>query len=109
MRCIDKLGLEKPILTNNRPNSPNQSRITVTRRNDIMKKSEKELIFEIDIAESEARTSSSKFQLKIKSSSRKMFLSGEWDATSTLLKNLDLIEEKIKRLPYVKLNDDFSA
>ena len=75
----------------------------------IQEKSEKGLIFEIDIAEAEARTSSSKFQLKIKSSSRKMFLSGEWDATSTLLKNQDLIEEKLKLLPYVKLNDDFSA
>ena len=75
----------------------------------IQEKSEKGLIFEIDIAESEARTSSSKFQLKIKSSTRSMFLSGEWDATSTLLKNQDLIEEKLKLLPYIKLNDDFSA
>ena len=35
--------------------------------------------------------------LEIKESSKKMFLSGEWDATSTLLKNTDLIEKKIHK------------
>jgi len=77
--------------------------------NSIQEKSEKGLILDIDISEAEARAADGKFKLEIKSSSRKMFLSGEWDATSTLLKNKDLIEEKIKQLPYVKLNDDFSA
>ena len=57
MRCIDKLGLDKPILTNNRPNSPNQSRITVSRRNDIMKKSEKELAQDFHIRIRKARES----------------------------------------------------
>ena len=76
--------------------------------NKIQEMSEKGLIFDIDISKAEARTSESKFKLEIKSSSRNMFLSGEWDATSTLLNNSDLIEEKIKQLPYVKLNDDFS-
>ena len=57
MRCIDKLGLDKPILTNNRPNSPNQSRITVARRNDIMKKSEKELAQDFHIRIRKARES----------------------------------------------------
>ena len=71
----------------------------------IQEKSEKGLIFDIDISDAEARSTESKFKLEIKSSSRNMFLSGEWDATSTLLKNTNLIEEKIKQLPYVKLNN----
>ena len=33
-----------------------------------------------------------------------MFLSGEWDATSTLLENKNLIEKKINDLPYIKFN-----
>ncbi len=76
--------------------------------NKIQEMSEKGLIFDIDISKAEARTSESKFKLEIKSSSRNMFLSGEWDATSTLLNNSDLIEEKIKQLPYVQLNEDYS-
>ena len=76
--------------------------------NMIQEKSEKGLIFDIDISKSEASNSDSKFKLEIKSSSRNMFLSGEWDATSTLLNNASLIEEKIKQLPYVQLNEDFS-
>ena len=75
----------------------------------IQEKSKEGLIFDIDISEAEARATDCKFNLEIKSSTRKMFLSGEWDATSTLLKNSGLIEEKIKQLPYVKLNDDFST
>ena len=76
--------------------------------NKIQEMSEKGLIFDIDISKAEARTSESKFKLEIKSSSKNMFLSGEWDATSTLLNNSNLIEEKIKQLPYVQLNEDFS-
>ena len=76
--------------------------------NKIQEMSEKGLIFDIDISKAEARTSESKFKLEIKSSSKNMFLSGEWDATSTLLNNSDLIEEKIKQLPYVQLNEDLS-
>ena len=74
----------------------------------IQGKSEKGLKFDIDISEAEARANDSKYKLEIKSSSRNMFLSGEWDATSTLLTNTELIEAKIKQLPYVRLNDDFS-
>jgi len=33
-----------------------------------------------------------------------MFLSGEWDATSTLLENENLIENKFTKLPYIKFN-----
>ena len=76
--------------------------------NTIQEQSEKGLIFDIDISKAEARTSENKFKLEIKSSSRNMFLSGAWDATSTLLNNASLIEEKIKQLPYVQLNEDFS-
>ena len=40
----------------------------------------------------------------MKETSKKMFLSGEWDATSKLLENEDLIEEKFNDLPYLKFN-----
>ena len=36
-----------------------------------------------------------------------MFLTGEWDATSTLLANEKLIEKKLKNLPYLKFNTNF--
>jgi 3-isopropylmalate/(R)-2-methylmalate dehydratase small subunit len=36
-----------------------------------------------------------------------MFLSGEWDATSKLLENKDLIENKLNDLPYINFNSSF--
>ena len=36
-----------------------------------------------------------------------MFLSGEWDATATLLENETLVERKSKELPYIKFGYDF--
>jgi len=33
-----------------------------------------------------------------------MFLSGEWDATATLLKNFSLVERKFRELPYIKFS-----
>jgi len=33
-----------------------------------------------------------------------MFLSGEWDATSRLLENENLIENKFNNLPYLEFN-----
>jgi len=33
-------------------------------------------------------------------------MSGEWDATSTLLENENLIENKITKLPYIKFNNN---
>ena len=33
-----------------------------------------------------------------------MFLTGEWDATSKLLENEDIIEKKLDALPYIKFN-----
>ena len=36
-----------------------------------------------------------------------MFLSGEWDATSTLLENKNLIENKFNDLPYLKFNSPY--
>jgi len=74
----------------------------------IQEKSEEGLILDIDISEAEARGVDSKFKLVIKSSSKNMFLSGDWDATSTLLNNSKLIEQKITELPYVSLNDELS-
>ena len=47
------------------------------------------------------------FNLEIKESSRNMFLSGEWDATATLLENETLVEGKSKELPYIKFDYDF--
>ena len=66
------------------------------------------LFLEIDLKDSIAKSNELNFKLKIKDTSRKMFLTGEWDVTSTLLENENLIEKKIKDLPYLKFNADFS-
>ena len=62
------------------------------------------LFLEIDLFESTAKAEKLKFNLEIKETSKKMFLSGEWDATSKLLENMDLIENKLNDLPYLKFN-----
>jgi len=62
------------------------------------------LFFEIDIKNAVAMEGSTTYNLEIKQSSKNMFLSGEWDATSTLLNNIMLIEKKIDELPYIHLN-----
>ena len=67
----------------------------------------KSLFLEIDLKSSLAKSKDLNFDLEIKESSRKMFLSGEWDATSTLLDNKNLIENKFNQLPYIKFNTNF--
>ncbi len=62
------------------------------------------LFLEIDLKKSLAKSKDLNFNLDIKESSRKMFISGEWDATSTLLENENLIENKFIQLPYIKFN-----
>ena len=62
------------------------------------------LFLEIDLKNSFAKAKDLSLNLEIKESSRKMFLSGEWDATSTLLENKNLIENKFNDLPYLKFN-----
>ena len=64
----------------------------------------KDLFFEIDIRTSSVKSEKFNINLQIKESSKKMFLSGEWDATSTLLANNLLIENKYKNLPYLNFN-----
>ena len=64
----------------------------------------KELLFDINLHESSAQSSELNFNLAIKETSRKMFLTGEWDATSKLLENEDIIEKKLDALPYIKFN-----
>ncbi len=66
----------------------------------------KNLFLEIDLVESTAKAEKFKFNLEIKETSKKMFLSGEWDATSKLLENMDLIENKLNDLPYLKFNNN---
>ena len=66
----------------------------------------KSLFLEIDLKKSLAKAEDLIFQLDIKESSKKMFLSGEWDATSTLLENENLIERKHNDLPYLKFSAD---
>ena len=66
------------------------------------------LFLEIDLNHSSAKSIDLNFNLEIKESSRKMFLSGEWDATSTLLDNKNLIENKFNQLPYIKFNTNIS-
>ena len=62
------------------------------------------LFLEINLKNSLAKSKVLNFNLDIKETSRKMFLSGEWDATSTLLDNENLIENKFHDLPYLKFN-----
>ena len=64
----------------------------------------KSLFLEIDLKTSLAKAEDLNFQLDIKESSKRMFLSGEWDATSTLLENENLIENKCNDLPYLEFN-----
>ena len=66
----------------------------------------KNLFLEIDLFESTAKAENLEFNLEIKETSKKMFLSGEWDATSILLENTNLIEEKLKDLPYIQFNSN---
>ena len=73
---------------------------------DIQKYSDKKSLFlEIDLKKSLAISRDLNFHLDIKESSKKMFLSGEWDATSTLLENESLIENKCNDLPYLEFNN----
>ena len=75
---------------------------------DIQKYTEnKSLFLEIDLKNCLAESKDLNFILEIKESSRKMFLSGEWDATATLLENETLVESKSKELPYIKFDYDF--
>ena len=75
---------------------------------DIQKYTEnKSLFLEIDLKNCLAKSKDLDFILDIKESSRKMFLSGEWDATATLLENETLVESKSKELPYIKFDYDF--
>ena len=67
----------------------------------------KSLFLEIDLNNSLAKSNDLNFKLEIKESSKKVFLSGEWDATSILLKNKKLIENKFKNLPYLEFNGNF--
>ena len=80
-----------------------------TQEKEVIKKIQEEaekntLSFEIDIAKTKAFSSKLKVDLMIKESSKEMFLSGNWDATSILLNNNSLIESKINDLPYVNFN-----
>ena len=69
-------------------------------------KDNKFLLLEIDLKNSLAKAKDLNINLEIKESSRKMFLSGEWDATSTLLEKENLIENKFSQLPYLKFNNN---
>ncbi len=83
---------------------------TLSKKNiqDIQKlNNEESLCLEIDLENSLAKSKDLNFNLEIKESSRKMFLSGEWDATSTLLENENLIEKKYNFLPYLQFNSHF--
>ena len=75
---------------------------------DIQKYNEtKFLFFEIDLKNSIAQSKDLNISLEIKDTTRKMFLSGEWDATATLLKNASLVESKFKELPYTKFGYNY--
>ncbi len=69
----------------------------------------KYLFLDIDLNSSSAKSKDLNFELEIKESTRKMFLSGEWDATATLLENISLVERKFEELPYTKFSYDLSS
>ena len=64
----------------------------------------KKLFLEIDLKNSSAKSKDLNFNLEIKDSSKNMFLTGEWDATATLLKNSYLVEKKFNDLPYINFS-----
>ena len=64
----------------------------------------KKLFLEIDLKNSSAKSKDLNFNLEIKDSSKNMFLTGEWDATATLLKNSSLVDKKFKDLPYIRFS-----
>ena len=64
----------------------------------------KSLFLEIDLKNSSAKSADLNFNLEIKESTKKMFLTGEWDATTTLLENSSLVDKKFKELPYIKFS-----
>ena len=67
----------------------------------------KTFFLEINLKNSFAKSKDLNLNLNIQESSRKMFLSGEWDATSTLLENVHLIENKFNDLPYLKFTPNY--
>jgi 3-isopropylmalate/(R)-2-methylmalate dehydratase small subunit len=72
---------------------------------DIQERNNDENFFlEIDLKKSTAKVKDLKYILEIKESTKKMFLSGEWDATATLLENEYLVEQKFRELPYIKFS-----
>lgn len=72
---------------------------------DIQKYNDKKSLFlEINLKDSLAKSKDLNFNLEIKESTKRMFLSGEWDATATLLENEALVERKFKDLPYTEFN-----
>ena len=67
-----------------------------------------QLYLQISLNNSQAISKNIELNLEIRESSKRMFLSGEWDATSTLLQNADLIENKINELPYLQFSSELS-
>ena len=65
------------------------------------------LFLEIDMKNSLAKSEDLNFNLDIKESAKKMFLSGKWDATATLLENSFLAERKFRELPYIRFGTNF--
>ena len=67
----------------------------------------KSLFLEIDMKNSLAKSEDLNFNLDIKESAKKMFLSGKWDATAILLENSFLAERKFRELPYIRFGTNF--
>ena len=73
---------------------------------DIQKHNVNQKIFlKINIEKNLAKSKDFNINLELKDSSQRMFLSGEWDATSTLLKNELLVKRKIRELPYIQFGE----
>ena len=65
----------------------------------------KKISLEINIKNNSAKSMDFNLDLHIKDTSKEMFLTGEWDATYSLLENNLLIEKKFEELPYVKFSN----
>ncbi len=66
-----------------------------------MLKFNKVLNIQINLIEETININNQKIKCFIKKSSKEMFITGRWDATSLLMSNSDKIDETISKLPYI--------
>lgn len=60
-----------------------------------------EIEIEVDLEKKTVKAGDTQFTLAIPESYRQSLVTGAWDTTTALLANKDLVEKKLKELPYV--------